>query len=91
MTKYTIAGIGLPALFLQGCSTTFGGSVFVISLGDIILYVVLALMLAIIIGLRAGFARRRSAFWTWFILSLLLTPLAGLIYLLITFTRRRPG
>jgi hypothetical protein len=72
---------------LSGCSTTFGGTVLLLSFGDILLYVVLAFIVALLIYLKAS-VKKKQAFWLWFILSLVLTPLAGFIYLLILFSRR---
>jgi uncharacterized membrane protein HdeD (DUF308 family) len=88
MKKYTFLIIAFTAVLLQSCTTTFMGSVFIISFGDIVMYVMLAFLIAGIIALRSSVAKRRRNFWIWFIVSLLLTPLTGFIYLLITFTRR---
>lgn len=77
-----------PAACLSACSTTFGGAVLVLGFRDIIYYVVLAFVFALIIGLMSRSDKRRKAFWTWFILSLVLTPLAGFIYLLVLISRK---
>ncbi|MCW3104986.1 MAG: hypothetical protein JWO09_3426 [Bacteroidetes bacterium] len=77
------------ALLLQGCTTTFMGSVFVLGFRDILLYVMLAFVFAVLIALKSNYENRRTNFWIWFIVGLILTPLAGFIYLLITLTRRR--
>jgi formate hydrogenlyase subunit 4 len=74
--------------FLTGCSNTFAGSLLVVSFSDIIYYVIIALVISGIIALFKPENRRKS-FWIWFILSLILTPLAGLIYLLIIITRKK--
>lgn len=76
----------LPVLLFTGCTTTFAGTLFYVNLGDIILYVIIALVLAFFIALLS--TNRKRAFWIWFILSLVITPLAGLIYLLIKLTNR---
>ncbi|MBA3970693.1 MAG: hypothetical protein H0X46_00845 [Bacteroidetes bacterium] len=77
----------LGMLFLTGCTTSFMGTVLVISFGDIIFYVFIAFIIALAISFKS-YANRKRAFWIWFILSLLLTPLAGFIYLLILYSMR---
>jgi hypothetical protein len=78
----------LSCVSLSGCTTTFMGSVLVITLGDIVFYIVLALILAFLIAVKRSSGTFKSSFWIAFILSLLLTPLAGLIWLLILFTKK---
>jgi hypothetical protein len=79
--------ISSTLLVLTGCNTTFGGTVLVVTVGDIILYVFIALVLALFVGLFS--VNRQKAFWSWFILGLLVTPLASLIRLLYILGRRR--
>ncbi len=70
-----------------GCTTTFMGSLFVFTFRDMVLYVVLAFAMAVLISFKSSW-NGKKAFWIGFILSLLLTPLAGFIYLLILFTQK---
>jgi uncharacterized membrane-anchored protein len=74
-------------LFLSSCSQSFTGSVFVFGFKDALLYVGIAFVLAVIIALKTKNEKRKQAFWIWFILSLLLTPLAGFMYLIYLFTK----
>jgi hypothetical protein len=77
----------ISVLFLSGCTTTFFGSVIILTFRDILLYIAIAFFIALLIAIRSS-ANSRRAFWIWFILSLILTPLAGFIYLLIGFSKR---
>ena len=72
---------------LSGCSRSFVGTLFLFSFRDIVAYVSFALVLSIIVAVLSD-ENWRTAFWISFILSLLLTPIAGLIYCLILLTRR---
>ncbi len=58
------------------------GSVFVYTFSDLIYYVFIAFLIALVIGMlsRENF---RKNFWIWFILNIILTPLPGFIYLLV--------
>jgi hypothetical protein len=90
MKKFVLFFLFISTILLSGCSTTFAGSLFVITFGDIVFYVVLALLMAFLISLkRSGSGKLKQGFWMGFILSLLLTPLAGLIWLLILFSKKR--
>jgi hypothetical protein len=90
MKKLTLFFLFSSTALLSGCSTAFAGSLFVITFGDLVFYVVLALLLAFLISLkRSGSANFKRSFWMGFLLSLLLTPLAGLIWLLILFTKKQ--
>jgi cytochrome c biogenesis protein CcdA len=90
MKKLTLLFLIISAALLSSCATTFAGSVFVITFGDLVFYIVLALLMAFLISLkRSGSANFKRSFWMGFILSLLLTPLAGLIWLLILFTKKQ--
>ncbi|MES2590931.1 MAG: hypothetical protein V4608_03515 [Bacteroidota bacterium] len=75
---------------LTGCTTTFAGSVFVVRFGDIVFYVAIAFMFAVLIALVSRQEKRRHTFWLWLFLNLLLTPLPGFIYLLIKITKKNP-
>lgn len=75
---------------LVGCTTTFAGSVFVLRFGDIVFYIAIAFMFAVLIALISRQEKRRQTFWLWFILNILVTPLPGFIYLLIKITKRNP-
>lgn len=89
MKKFTLFFFLLSSILLSGCTTTFMGSVLVITFGDIVFYIVLSLILAFLISLkRSRTSSLRTSFWLGFILSLLLTPLAGLIWLLILFSKK---
>lgn len=78
----------LPVILaLHSCTTTFGGSVFVFTFGDLVLYVMLALVLAFITSVISE--NRQRSFWLTFLLGILLTPLVSLIFLLVLVTRRR--
>ena len=74
-------------LTLSGCSTTFFGTLLVLSFRDIITYVGIALFFGVVASLLSN-SDARFTFWICFILSLLLTPLAGLIYCLVLVTKR---
>jgi hypothetical protein len=89
MKKFTSLLLLSITLF-SGCTTTFSGSVFVITFGDFIIYILLALLMAFLISLkRSASGKLKRSFWMGFILSLLLTPLAGLIWLLILSTQKQ--
>jgi hypothetical protein len=88
MKKTVIFSLILISFALQSCTNTFMGSVLVLNFRDIILYVALAFGFSIIIAFMVSAEKRRSAFWLWFVLSLLLTPLAGFIYMLIRLSKR---
>jgi hypothetical protein len=75
------------ALFFSGCTTTFAGTVFVLTFRDIILYVGLAFLMAVVIALKST-SKQTAAFWIWFLVSLFVTPLVGFVYVLILFTRK---
>jgi len=78
----------LVAIFLlSGCTNTFMGTVLVLSFRDIILYIAMAFSIALLISFKSS-EKSKQAFWIWFILSLLLTPLAGFIYFLVLFSRK---
>lgn len=69
-------------ILLTGCTSTFLGSVFVFTFSDIIMYVVIAFVVALLIGVFTRDRSWRKKFWLWFILNLVITPVPGLIYLL---------
>ena len=69
-------------LLLSGCTQTFMGSVLVLTFSDIIYYITLSFILGVLTALFNPENGKKS-FWTWFLLSLILTPLAGFIHLLI--------
>ncbi|MES2691694.1 MAG: hypothetical protein V4658_14910 [Bacteroidota bacterium] len=60
------------------------GSVFVFRFSDLLAYVFIALVIALFIGMNSSDFRK--TFLLWFVFNLVLTPLAGLIYLLIKIT-----
>ncbi len=75
-------------VLLSGCTNTFMGTVLILTFSDVILYVIIAFIVSILIALFDSENSKRS-FWIGFILSLLLTPVAGFIYLLIKVTNRK--
>jgi uncharacterized membrane protein YhdT len=88
--KSIIATTFLTALLLlQGCTTTFGGTVLVFGFKDLILYVLIAFVFGLIVAFKSKKEKRMAAFWTWFLLSVLLTPLAGFIYIIYLFTKKK--
>jgi len=86
--KITFALLVFVAVLLSGCTQTFMGSVFVFTFRDIIWYVGIAFIFAVLISLISKPEKRRSNFWLWLILGMLLTPLLGFIVLLIKVTRK---
>jgi hypothetical protein len=75
-------------LLLSGCTFTFGGTVMLITIRDLILYVMVAFVLAAVIAFVRPHHKRVSGFWIGFVLGILLTPLASFIYLLIMLSRK---
>jgi ACR3 family arsenite efflux pump ArsB len=83
MQKRQVYLILLFSIFLfTGCTSTFLGSVFVFTFSDIIWYVIIAFVIALLIGLFTRERSWRKKFWLWFILNIVITPVPGLIYLL---------
>jgi membrane glycosyltransferase len=74
-------------LLLNGCTSTFMGTIFVITFKDILIYIGLSFIITYIISLFA--TNSKKAFWIWIFLNLLLTPLIGFIYLLIKLSNRK--
>ena len=72
---------------LSGCTSTFMGTVLIITFSDVIYYVAIAFIIAILIALFNPENKKKS-FWIGFLLSLVLTPLVGFIYLLIKITSK---
>lgn len=72
-------------LLLTSCTTTFAGSLFILTFRDVLLYVFLAFIFAVLVALQSE--DKRKAFFLWFLLSIVLTPLAGLIALLVKITK----
>ena len=86
-SKFIIVPLLLLLALLPGCTTTFFGTVVVLRFQDFVSYVLMALVL----GAVASFITRgdgRTTFWICFLLSLVLTPLAGLIYCLVLLTKK---
>jgi hypothetical protein len=77
---------GLLLLLLSGCSRTFFGTLLILSFRDLMLYVGLSLFMGVVAALLNKDSR--FGFWLGFLLSLVLTPIAGLIYCLVILTRR---
>jgi hypothetical protein len=78
----------LTLLFLNSCTSTFGGTVLVLGFKDVILYVGIALILSGLVSFMHVAEKRRRVFIIWFVVSLLLTPLPALIYFLIRLTKK---
>ncbi|MEO8149658.1 MAG: hypothetical protein ABI723_18615 [Bacteroidia bacterium] len=74
-------------IFISGCTSTFFGTVLVITFRDILLYVGIAFIVAFAITFVTDNQRKTLLLWTF--INLLLTPLVGLIYLLIKITGRK--
>lgn len=74
-------------VFLSGCTFTFSGSVFVITISDLLIYIFVALLIAVLASLIKP-EKRLTRFWITFVLGVLLTPLVSLIYLLITISKK---
>lgn len=72
----------LLVVLLTSCTSTFMGSVFIFTLSDIVYYIFIGLFIALVIGMLSKENFRKN-FWIWFILNIILTPLPGLIYLLV--------
>jgi hypothetical protein len=90
MKKIILLFLLINTVLLSGCTTTFAGTLLVITFGDIVFYTVLALLMAFLISLkRSSSGKLKQSFWMGFILSLLLTPLAGLIWLLILYSKKQ--
>lgn len=77
----------LLTLVLCSCDRTFAGTFFMLNFRDIVQYVGFVLLFGIVAAVLSG-ANWRSGFWIAFLLGLVLTPIAGLIYCLILLTRR---
>lgn len=80
--KHLYFSLLLLSILLSSCTNTFMGSVFVFTFSDIVYYIMIAFLIALVIGLlsRENF---RKNFWLWFMLNIILTPLPGFIYLLV--------
>jgi hypothetical protein len=76
----------LSVLLLNSCTSTFAGTLLVVTFKDIIYYIIFAFIFALLIGLKSE--NEKKSFWLWFVLNLLLTPLCGFIYLLIKISKR---
>lgn len=89
MRNTTALLILLIAFSAQACTTTFGGAVFVIGFGDLLGYIFLSLLFAVIIALIGPREKRQRNFWLWFIVNVVITPLVGLVVMIVKLTRRR--
>lgn len=78
--------LGVLSITLSGCSRTFFGTLLLLSFRDMVSYVVFALFFGVVAALLGK--ESRLNFWLCFILSLVLTPLAGLIYCLVILTKK---
>lgn len=87
----TAAGLLLiiTAMTATACTTTFGGAVVVFGFGDLLGYIFLSLLFAGLIALLGAKEKRHRNFWLWFVLNIVLSPLAGLIFLIVKISRRR--
>jgi hypothetical protein len=89
MKKLFYPAFASIALLLSSCTTTFGGTVLVLNFRDVVLYVVIALIVAGVISFTHPAVKRRKLFLVWFVVSLVVTPLPGLIYFLIRVTKKK--
>ncbi|MFY9310893.1 MAG: hypothetical protein WAQ28_17735 [Bacteroidia bacterium] len=78
---------GLCIFLLNGCTFTFGGTVFVITITDLLLYIFVAFLLALIASVLKPH-NKLTRFWVTFAIGLVLTPLVSFIYLLVTVSRK---
>jgi hypothetical protein len=76
----------ITALLLQSCDTD---SLFVLTPRDFFGYVLICALIGVLVAMRSN-DKRRKTFWMWFLISLLLTPIAGVAYLVFTFTSKAP-
>jgi predicted small secreted protein len=75
------------SVLLSGCDNTFAGTLMLLRFQDIVTYMGFCLFFgALAAFLNVG--NWRTGLWIGFLLSLILTPVAGLIYCLILLTRR---
>jgi len=77
----------LILLLVSSCTNTFGGTVMVLNFMDVIYYVFIALIIAGLISFLHP-DKRRKMFLTWFIVSIVVTPLPGLVYFLFKVTKK---
>lgn len=85
MKKHLLVFLVSLTLFSASCTTTFAGTVLVLSFRDILFYVLLAFVFAILLGLQSE--DKRKTFWIWFVLGVLLTPLTSFVALLIKISK----
>ncbi len=79
--------LSIVMLVLSSCSSTFGGSVVVFRFADFVYYVIIALIMGCLCASMSKKENRLKQFWIWFIASLVVTPLAGLICFIVLLTR----
>jgi hypothetical protein len=89
MKKLFYPFLASAVLLMSSCTSTFGGTVLVLNFRDIVLYVIIALVIAGVTAFTHPSAKRRKIFLVWFIVSLALTPLPGLIYFLYKVTKKK--
>ena len=63
--KILITLIVFISIAVPACTTTVGGALFVFGLRDIILYIFLALIVAVIASLVSKKGNRHTMFWLW--------------------------
>lgn len=73
----------------SGCTSTFGGTVLVLNFRDIMFYVIIALVISGLLAFTTPSEKRRKTFLIWFVVSLIVTPLPGLIYFMIKITKKK--
>jgi hypothetical protein len=78
--------VAVVLITLAGCQQTFAGTLFFLTPRDIVAFVAFALGFGVIAAVIGN--EPRTNFWFCFILSLVLTPIAGLIYVLILLTKK---
>ncbi len=87
LSTLLLASIFIPAL--SGCTSTFGGTVLVLNFRDIMFYVIIALVISGLLAFTTPSEKRRKTFLIWFVVSLIITPLPGLIYFMIKITKKK--
>jgi hypothetical protein len=73
-------------LLTTGCNPAYFGTILFLGFRDLIAYVGLALFFSVLTA-AVNSGPWRKTFWLCFLISIFLTPLAGLIYFLIIVTR----
>jgi hypothetical protein len=65
------------------------GTGFTLTPRDFVIYLLIAVVIGMLVSMKSN-DKRRKTFWSWFFISLLLTPLAGIGYLIYLFNVKSP-